>query len=89
MATRRTADRKLALAVPADLYEKLENIARARRSTPADVAAGLLRRALGAESFSPGTGKEQAEAWKRAFAPLTDDEMLLVDGILMSDAVQQ
>lgn len=89
MATRKASNRKLTLAIPADLYAKLENIARARRSDPAEVAAGLLQHALGSPGFAHGVGEEHAAAWKRAFAPLTEDEMLLVDGILLSDAGQQ
>lgn len=89
MATRKTAVRKLALSLPADVYEKIDHLARARRSTPAETAASLLRQTLGNESFTPGGGKQQADAWKRAFAPLTEDEMLLVDGILMSGPVEQ
>ncbi|HWQ54212.1 MAG TPA: hypothetical protein VN442_11045 [Bryobacteraceae bacterium] len=89
MATRKTAVRKLALSLPADVSAKLDHLARVRRSTPAETAAALLRQALGSESFTPGAGKQHADAWKRAFAPLTDDEMLLVDGILLSGPVEQ
>lgn len=89
MATRKTAPRKLALSVPPDIYGKLERIARARRTEPAGAAVALLRRGLGEAEFAPGMGQEHVEAWKRAFAPLTEDEMLLVDGILLSDATQQ
>jgi hypothetical protein len=53
------------------------------------VTAELLRRGLGAEGFSPGTGAEQAAAWKAAFAPLTEEEMLAVDGILMGGPAEQ
>ncbi len=89
MATKKTAPRKLALSVPPDVYGKLERIARARRTEPAGAAATLLRRAVGEVEFVPGMGQEHVEAWKRAFAPLTEEEMLLVDGILMSDATRQ
>ncbi len=83
MTTKKTAARKLALTLPEDLYEKLERFAKARRAEPAFAAVMLLRRSLGGESFAPGMGREHLEAWKRAFAPLTEEEMLVVDGILM------
>jgi hypothetical protein len=89
MATKKTAPRKLALSVPPDVYGKLERIARARRTEPAGAATALLRRAVGEVEFVSGMGQEHVEAWKRAFAPLTEEEMLLVDGILMSDATRQ
>lgn len=89
MATRKTAARKLSIEVPAGIYEKLEHIARARRATPAEAAAAFLRRSLGGDEFAPGMGERQLAEWRDAFAPLTEEEMLLVDGILMGDATQQ
>lgn len=86
---RGAATRKLAVAVPAGLVEKLEAVARARRTTVDAVTAELLRRGLGTETFAPGAGAAQAAAWKAAFGPLTEEEMLAVDGILMGGPVEQ
>jgi hypothetical protein len=89
MATRKRASRKLSLELPGGLYERLEHLARARRTTAAEAAAALLRRSLGGDEFAAGMGERQLAEWRDAFAPLTEDEMLLVDGILMGDATQQ
>ena len=75
--------RKLAVEAPADLVVKLEAVALARRAAMDTVVTDLLRRSLGAEEFTPGSGAEYVAAWKAAFAPLTEDEMLAIDGILV------
>ena len=78
--------RKLAAAVPADLAAKLEAVALARRASVDAVGADLLRRALGPPDFTPSSGAVHAAAWKAAFAALTEDEMLTIDGILVGGA---
>jgi hypothetical protein len=79
MATRKT----VAVPLPADLVTKLEAVARARRKSLDTVAADLLRRSVGGPAFTPRRGAAHAAAWKAAFAPLTEDEMLSIDGILV------
>ena len=86
MAVRKPAAprvRKLAVSAPADLVTKLEAVALARRAAMDAVVSDLLRRSLGPESFAPGAGAEHVAAWKAAFGPLTEDEMLAIDGILV------
>jgi len=82
------ATRRVALRLPADLVAQAETVARARREPLDAVVAGFLRSALGGAPFFPGMGREHLAAFQRAFAGLSEEEMLAVDGILMTEPGQ-
>ena len=57
-------------------------MARERRQTLSTVVAGLLRDGLRNGDQAARRAAQVLNMWKKAFLPLTEEEMLIVDGIL-------
>ena len=80
LSTRRTT-----LSLPDPLLRQAERLTNERRQTLSAAVAGLLEQALKERSRDVDRPSQVLEMWMKAFRPLTEDEMLLVDGIVVEE----
>ena len=72
------------MTLPAELVNKAERLAKQRRQTLSAAIAGLMEQSLGGYSPQAEGDPKALESLRKAFAPFTDEEMLLLDGVVMS-----
>ncbi|MEK7755430.1 MAG: hypothetical protein AAB654_26130 [Acidobacteriota bacterium] len=81
----RAQNRRTTLTLPDALLREAERLARNRRQTLSSAVAALLEHGLKSNDQAAGRPARVLEMWKKAFAPLTDEEMLLVDGVMLEE----
>ncbi len=79
----RPRTRRTTLTLPKALVEQAERLARQRRQTLSAAVAGLMEQSLRSHRLEPNGGPNVLESLQKAFAPFSDEEMLLLDGIVM------
>jgi hypothetical protein len=79
----RPRTRRTTLTLPEALVERAERLARQRRQTLSAAVAGLMEQSLRSYRLEPNGGPNVLESLQKAFAPFSDEEMLLLDGIVM------
>ena len=80
-----TARRRTTLTLPADSLLQAERIARARKVTLSTVISEALSDGLRAHTAAERS-EEVLKAYRKAFTGFTDEEMLVLDGILLEPA---
>jgi hypothetical protein len=79
----RPRTRRTTLTLPQHLVEQAERLARQRRQTLSAAVAGLMEQSLRSYRLEQNGGPNVLESLQKAFAPFSDEEMLLLDGIVM------
>jgi hypothetical protein len=69
--------------LPEDLVRKAEHLARQRRQTLSASIAELMEQSLRSYRFKQANNHSTLRSLQKAFAPFTEEEMLLLDGIIM------
>src|SRR5579864_4091176 len=82
----RPRTRRTTLTLPQTLIEQAERLARMRHQTLSAAVAGLMEQSLRSYRLEQNGGPNVLESLQKAFAPFTDEEMLLLDGIVMEPA---
>lgn len=82
-ALHRAPSRRTTLTFPAGLLDRAERIAAERRQSLSAVVSGLVENALETRDSLAERNADVLEKWKKAFAGLTEEEMMLVDGIIL------
>ena len=82
---RHSNSRRTTLTLPEELLQQAERLARRRHQTLSAVIAGLMHDALRNSDQGAERSARVLEMWKKAYAPLTEEEMLLVDGIVVGE----
>jgi predicted transcriptional regulator len=77
--------RRTTLTLPEDLVRKAEQLARQRRQTLSASIAELMEQSLRSYRFKQDNKHDSLDSLRRAFAPFTEEEMLLLDGIIMEE----
>ncbi len=83
-----TAKRRTTLTLPADSLLQAERIARARRVNLSTVIAEALSDGLRTHAAAQRS-EEVLNAYKKAFTGFSDEEMLVLDGILLEPATKR
>jgi hypothetical protein len=81
----RTRTRRTTLTLPEELLNKVEQFAATRHQTVSSAVAYLVESALWNEPVSPRNSRGILELWRKSFLPLTEQERLLVDGIILDE----
>jgi hypothetical protein len=79
------AKRRTTLTLPADTLSQAERIARQRNVTLSSVVAEALDSGLRAHA-AKRRSEEVLKAYQQAFAGLSDQEMMILDGIILEPA---
>jgi hypothetical protein len=77
--------RRTTLTLPEDLVRKAEQLARQRRQTLSASIAELMEQGLRSYRFKQDNNHGSLDSLQKAFAPFTEEEMLLLDGIIMEE----
>jgi hypothetical protein len=85
---RSSAKRRTTLTLPADSLTQAERIARARKTTLSAVIAEALADGLRIHAAAERS-EEVLSAYRKAFAGFSDQEMMLLDGIVLEGARHQ
>ena|SRR5437867_3425905 len=80
-----SSTRRTTLTLPVELLKKLERLATHRHQTLSAAAACLLKDSLVHHFPETANGSSVLEMWRRSYAPLTDEERMLVDGIILEE----
>jgi hypothetical protein len=83
----RPRTRRTTLTLPEPLVEQAERLARQRRQTLSAAVAGLMEQSLRSYRLEQNVGPNVLQSLQKAFAPFSDEEMLLLDGIVMEPVV--
>lgn len=83
---RQHESRRTTVTLPTPLLRRAERVALSNHQTLSSAIAGLIEDGLRNRQSQMESGTQVLEAWKRAFANLTEDERMLVDGIILEDA---
>jgi macrodomain Ter protein organizer (MatP/YcbG family) len=75
--------RRTTLTLPEDLVRKAEQLARQRRQTLSASIAELIEQGLRSYRFQQVNNISTLKSLQKAFAHFTEEEMLLLDGIVM------
>ena len=75
--------RRTTLTLPEDLVRKAEQLARQRRQTLSASIAELMEQSLGSYRLQQANNHSTLKSLQKAFAPFTEEEMLLLDGIIL------
>jgi macrodomain Ter protein organizer (MatP/YcbG family) len=81
--TETTQTRRTTLTLPEDLVRKAEHLAKQRRQTLSASIAELMEQSLRSYRFKQANDHSTLKSLQKAFAPFTEEEMLLLDGIIM------
>jgi hypothetical protein len=79
--------RRITLTLPAELVKKAERLAKQQRQTLSATIAGLMEQSLRGYSLQPASNPKVLENLRKAFAPFTEEEMLLLDGVVLDEPV--
>ena len=82
-AVHRAATRRTTLTLPAELLAQAEGLAAQRHQSVSAVVSGLLEEGMRVRQGQEQRGARVLELWRKAFTPLTEEEMALVDGIIL------
>jgi hypothetical protein len=74
------------LTLPRGLLNKVERFAATRHQTVSSATTYLLEAALRNEP-SPGNSRRILEMWRKSFHHLTEQERLLLDGIILDEPI--
>ena len=85
LGARLSESRRTTLTLPVTILQQAERLARDRRQTVSAVVAGLLQQALRSDEQGSQRPARVLQLWKKAFAPLSEEEMLVVDGIVLGE----
>lgn len=85
----RPRTRRTTLTLPEDLLKKVERFAATRHQTVSSAVTYLVETALRNEPESPRNSRGILEMWRKAYLPLTEEERLLVDGIIVGESSNQ
>jgi CopG-like RHH_1 or ribbon-helix-helix domain, RHH_5 len=85
----RPRTRRTTLTLPEDLLKKVERFAATRHQTVSSAVTYLVETALRNEPESPRNSRGILEMWRKAYLPLTEEERLLVDGIIIGESSNQ
>ncbi len=77
--------RRTTLTLPEDLVRKAEQLARQRHQTLSASIAELMEQSLRSYRFKQDNNHSSLDSLRKAFAPFTEEEMLLLDGIIMEE----
>ena len=80
-----TGKRRITLTLPADSLTQAERIARARKVNLSTVISEALANGLRSH-VAAQRSEEVLSAYKKAFSGFSDEEMLLLDGIVLDPA---
>ena len=72
------------ISLPEDLLHKVERFAIERRQNLSSAITYLVESGLRNEAKAPKDSRGILEMWKKAYLPLTEEERLLVDGVIVS-----
>jgi len=78
--------RRTTLTIPVETLAAAERIARMRKVNLSVIVSEVLEEGLRAKEAAALEGERRVQAWKKyreSLSRLTDDEMLLLDGIIM------
>jgi hypothetical protein len=78
--------RRTTLTIPVETLAAAERIARIRRVNLSVIVSEVLEEGLRAKEAATLEGERRVQAWERyrqSLSRLTDEEMLLLDGIIM------
>jgi len=62
---------------------KVERLAAERHQTLSSAVTYLVESGLRNEAKAPKDSRDVLEMWKKAYLPLTEEERLLVDGVIV------
>jgi hypothetical protein len=79
------AKRRTTLTLPADVLSQAERIARMRKTTLSSVVAEALEDGLRVPAAALRS-EEVLKAYQQAFAGFSDEEMMILDGIILEPA---
>ena len=82
---RRFETRRTTLTLPAPLLRRADEMARERGQTVSAVVTGLLQHGLREVDRSRQRAAQTFTLWKKAYGPLTEEEMMLLDGIILEE----
>ena len=88
-ARRASRTRRTTLTLPEELLNKVERFAETRHQTVSAAIAYLVESALWNEPASPRNSRGILEMWRKSFLPLTEQERLLVDGIVLDEPITE
>jgi hypothetical protein len=77
--------RRTTLTLPVDLLEDLKDLATNRRQTLSAAATCLLKKSLVGHLRKSANGASVLEMLRRSYAHLTEEERMLVDGIILEE----
>jgi hypothetical protein len=72
------------ISLPEDLLRKVERLAVERHQNLSSAVAYLVECGLRNGAKTPKDSRGILEMWKKAYLPLTEEERLLVDGVIVS-----
>jgi hypothetical protein len=72
------------ISLPEDLLHKVERLAAERHQNLSSAVTYLVESGLRNETKTPKDSRGILEMWKKAYLPLTDEERLLVDGVIVA-----
>jgi hypothetical protein len=75
--------RRTTVSLPEELLKKVERFAATRHQTVSSAITYLVESALRNEPGSLKDSRGILEMWRKSFLGLTEDEQLLVDGIIL------
>ena len=78
-----TQTRRTTLTLPEDLVRKAEQLARQQRQTLSASIAELMEQSLGSRRLQQANNHSTLRSLQKAFEPFTEEEMLLLDGIIL------
>ncbi|HXA04064.1 MAG TPA: hypothetical protein VNY30_04465 [Bryobacteraceae bacterium] len=88
-ARRASRTRRTTLTLPEELLNKVERFAETRHQTVSAAITYLVESALWNEPASPRNSRGILEMWRKSFLPLTEQERLLVDGIILDERITE
>ena len=84
LKSKRARTRRTTLTLPAEILNQVERLARNRHQTLSSTVAVLLQEALRTYALTPNRERSIFEALQRSFGSLTEEEQMLVDGIVLT-----
>src|SRR5689334_12557407 len=84
-APRSSRTRRTTLTLPEELLNKVERFAATRHQTVSSAVAYLAESALRNEPAPPRDSRGILELWRKSLLPLTEQERLLVDGVILDE----
>jgi len=86
-AAARGRTRRTTLTLPEEILRKVERMAAKRHQTVSSAIAYLVEAGLRNEPQAAKNSRDILELWRKAYVPLTEEERLLVDGIILTEPI--